>query len=401
MPASNKTISALLISPNREIAERFVQAAAAGDEFQVLSDVKEYINDQVLEMRLRQWQPDVVFLDLVTDVDTACQSIRFLVERTPTVQAVGLHFEQDSDSIVRSLRAGATEFLWAPFDRDAQATAADRIRKLKAPAVVETAGNGSVIGFASTKPGSGASTLAAQVAFAIRRLAEKKVLLLDLDLMGGTIGFYLKLQHNHSLNEVFESPEAPSHSELAGMVAHVGGVDIIPGPDEPQSVAMDQLRLHGVISECRKIYDYVILDLPTIFQRTSLLGLSETDTSYLVTTAELPSLHLTRKALDMLAAFGFEKSRYGIILNRLNKEDGIASVDLEKMFGSPIKATLPNDYFSLHRVVTRGEPLSGDGELARSIESLTASICGLKKVAEKKQGGFWRPKAAQSAYGRA
>jgi pilus assembly protein CpaE len=401
MAANQKTISALLISPNREIAESFVRAAGNGDDFQILSDVKEYINDQVLEMRLRQWQPDVVFLDLVTDVDQACQSIRFLMGRTPTVQAVGLHLDQDADSIVRSLRAGATEFLWAPFDPNAQAAAAERIRRLRAPATVEAFGNGSVIGFASTKPGSGASTLAAQVAFAIRRLADKKVLLLDLDLMGGTIGFYLKLQHNHSLHEVFESPEPPSRDELAGLTAHVGGVDILPGPDEPQSVQIEQSRLHAVITEYRKIYDYIILDLPAIFQRTSLLGLSETDNSYLVTTAELPSLHLTRKALDMLAAFGFEKSRYGIILNRLNKEDGIASVDLEKMFGSPIKATLPNDYFSLHRVVTRGEPLSGDGELARSIESLTASLCGIKKSADKKQGGFWRPKPALSALGRA
>ena len=401
MALTEKTISALLISPNREMAEQFVRAASEGDEFQILSDVKEYINDQVLEMRLRQWQPDLVFLDLVTDIEQACQSIRFLTGRTPSVQAVGLHFEQDADSIVRSLRAGATEFLWAPFDRDAQSAAAERIRKLKAPAPVESHSSGSVIGFASTKPGSGASTLAAQVAFSIRRLGEKKVLLLDLDLMGGTIGFYLKLQHNHSLNEVLESPEPPSRDDLARMVATVGGVDILPGPDEPQSIQIEQSRLHSVISEYRTIYDYVILDLPAIFQRTSLLGLSESDTSYLVTTAELPSLHLTRKALDMLAAFGFEKSRYGIILNRLNKEDGIASVDLEKMFGAPIKATLPNDYFSLHRVVTRGEPLAGDGELARSIESLTASICGIKKSAEKKAGGFWRTKPAVSANSRA
>ena len=136
MAATQKTISALLISPNREIAEGFVRAATAGDDFQILSDVKEYLSDQVLEMRLRQWQPDVVFLDLVSDIDQACQSIRFLIGRTPTVQAVGLHFEQDADSIVRSLRAGATEFLWAPFEKSAQAAAAERIRKLRAPAVM-------------------------------------------------------------------------------------------------------------------------------------------------------------------------------------------------------------------------------------------------------------------------
>src|SRR5260221_13443492 len=142
----------------------------------------------------------------------------------------------------------------------------------------------------------------------------------------------------------------------------------------------------------RRLYDCVIIDLPAFFHRTSLLGFSETDIAYLVTTAELPSLHLTRKAIEMLHQLGFDKARYNILVNRLNEHEGIGGGDLEKMFDASIKATLPNDYFSLHRVVTRGEPLTGEGELGKAIEGLAGKLAGAVVVEKQKPRGIFGAK---------
>jgi hypothetical protein len=60
----------------------------------------------------------------------------------------------------------------------------------------------------------------------------------------------------------------------------------------------------------------------------------------------------------------------------LNRKDGLDGNDLGKMFDTAVHSTLPNDYFSLHRVVTRGEPLSGSGDLVRALEALTRKILG-------------------------
>jgi pilus assembly protein CpaE len=388
MSTHDSTLSALMISPNREISDAFLRAATTVKCFQVLSDLKSYLPEQVLEMRLRQWKPDLVLLDLTTDINEACEIIRYLVNRNPPVQIVGLHTTQDADAIVRSLRAGATEFLWSPFEPSAQEAACERLIKLRAPVDSEEREEGTVIGFASTKPGSGASTLAAQTSFALQRLSHKKVLLLDMDLLGGTISFYLKIQHSHSLADLLQQDEPLTRSRIASVVAHMDGVDILPSPDEPLSITIDPARLRVVIESFRKLYDFVILDLPAIFHRTSLLGLAETDTAYLVTTAELPSLHLTRKAIEMLTALGFERTRYGIIVNRLNRNEGIGTGDFEKMFGSSVRAAMPNDYFSLHRVVTRGEPLPGEGELGRAIQTLAGKLGGFSTQNKPKPKSF-------------
>ncbi len=389
MQSSETPIVALLISPNREVANAFMGAATPVRLFQVVADIKSYLPEQVLELRLRQSKPDVVLLDLSTQIDDACETIRFLLNRNPPIHVVGLHSSQDGTAIVRSLRAGASEFLWTPFEPEAQKSAYERVVKLISPAAIEERELGSVIGFASTKPGSGASTLAAQSAFAIQRLTRKKVLLLDLDLMGGTIGFYLKIQHPHSFVDLLARESLPDQEEWESLTAHLDGIDILPGPEEPQTATLDPGRLHLVLEMVRKQYDFVVLDLPSIFHRTALLAFSETNSACLVTTAELPSLHLTRKAIEMLDVAGFEKSRYNILVNRLSRQEGIAAADVEKMFGASVNAVLPNDYFSLHRVVTRGVPLTQDGDLGRSIESFAAKLAGVAVGPARKSKSFW------------
>lgn len=389
MPVPDSSIPALLISPNRELADAFERAANPLKLFQIVADLKTYLPEQVLEMRIRQWRPSVVLLDLVSDIDAACDSIRYLMNRNSAVQCIGIHTSQEGNSIVRSLRAGAAEFLWMPFEAATLTAAHDRIFKLCEPALVEEPETGTVIGFASTKPGSGASTLAAQSAFAIQRLCRKRVLLMDLDLMGGAISFYLKIHHSHSFVDLLDREELPDSAEWKSLTAHLDGIDILPGPEDPLTVSLDPGRLHMVVEMLKKQYDYVILDLPSIFHRTAMLAFSEMDAAYLVTTAELPSLHLTRKAVEMLDTLGFERGRYNIIVNRLSKQEGIAAADLEKMFGTSVKAVLPNDYFSLHRVVTRGEPLRQDGELGRAIDSLARKVTGLVEAKPKRPKSFW------------
>lgn len=340
-------------------------------------------------MRLRQWRPDVVLLDLSTEIDEACDTIRFLLNRSPATQVVGLHVQQDANAVVRSLRAGASEFLWMPFEPAAQRSAFDRVVKLRTPVVIEERELGSVIAFASTKPGSGASTLAVQSAFALHRLSGKKVLLMDLDLMGGTIGFYLKLHHRRSFVDLLGRKDLPVRGEWEGLTAHMEGIDILPGPEEPVTIPLDPGDLQVVIEMVRKQYDFVVIDLPSIFHRTALLALSQSSAACLVTTAELPSLHLTRKAIAMLDTLGFEKSRYSILVNRLSRQDGIAAADVAKMLGATVSTVIPNDYFSLHRVVTRGEPLTRDSELGGAIESFAAKLAGVAVVSPRKSKSIW------------
>jgi CheY-like chemotaxis protein len=105
MPARNPAsaqLTALLIAPGRALAHVFTTSVAASRAFQILAELKSYPSQQVLEMRLRQLQPEMVLLDLETDLERACELIRFIVASSPAIHVVGLHGRNDSEAILRS-----------------------------------------------------------------------------------------------------------------------------------------------------------------------------------------------------------------------------------------------------------------------------------------------------------
>jgi pilus assembly protein CpaE len=381
-----KELTALLVAPDRDLAQQFCRTLPRARTFQVLADLKSYPPQQTLEMRLRQLKPDVVLLDLASGIDTALDLIRAVVAFRPPVQVVGLHPSNDSEVILRSLRAGASEFLFAPFDDQMQKEALARLWRLRQPAPAPASERGKVVLFSSAKPGSGASTLATQTAFALRRSTNARVLLADLDLMGGTIGFFLKLDHPYSVLDVLQDIDHLNLARWTSLVATVAGVDVLPAPELPYVEMEELVGLHDILEFTRLHYDWVILDLPSVFHRVSLLTLSEADQAFLVSTPELPSMHLTRKAVNLLGQLGFTKDRFHVVVNRVTRRDGISGSDIEKIFNCPVQASFPNDYFSLHRVVTLGKALEGDTELGKAIEALAGRLAGVVSGPRQKSG---------------
>jgi len=396
MTARGPVLTALSVIPNRELAGQFSLAIERTRAFQILSDFKSYPSLQTLEIRLRQNKPDVILLDLVSDLDVACELIRGVNALNLQTHVVGLHLRNDSDAILRSLRMGASEFLYAPFDPETQTEAVARLRRLLQPEPADDAKPGTIIAFASAKPGSGASTLAAQTAFALRRTTSQRVLLADFDLMGGMIGFYLKLSHTKSLLDALEAADQLNDLLWPSFVAAADGVDILPAPETAYAGGVDAARLHAVLEYVRLNYDWVVIDLPVVFQRLSLMTVSESDRAFLVSTSELPSLHLARKAVNLLDQLGFPKDRFQIMVNRINKRDEIGGADFEKLFNCPVHSRVPNDYFSLHRAVTLGQPVDGHCELGKAIQSLAERLCG-RGANDKKKPAITDLKAVPSA----
>ena len=397
MTGRGPILTALSIVPDRDLALQFAAANERTRSFQIVSELKTYPNEQTLEMRLRQAKPDVILLDVATDLNRACELLRSTCTLNLQIHAVGLHMRNDADAILRSLRSGASEFLYAPFDEKTQAEAVARLRRLIQPGPADDLHPGKIVAFSSTKPGSGASTLAAQTAFALRRTTSKRVLLADFDLMGGMIGFYLKLTNTKSLLDAIQFAENLNETVWPAFVAASDGVDILPAPETPYSGVVDPSRLHAVLEYARLNYDWVVIDLPVLFQRLSLMTISEADRTFLVSTSELPSLHLARKAVNLLDQLGFPKDRFQIMINRINHRDEIAGGDIEKLFNCSVHSRIPNDYFSLHRAVTLGQPVDGHCEIGKAIESLAERISGAPAVERNKKPPLSEAKAVLSA----
>ena len=61
-------IAALLIAPDRALAQQFLATLPQTRAFQILADLKSYPPHQTLDIRARQLRPNIILLDLATDL---------------------------------------------------------------------------------------------------------------------------------------------------------------------------------------------------------------------------------------------------------------------------------------------------------------------------------------------
>ena len=377
MTGRGPVLTALAIIPDRELAAQLSSALERTRSFQILSEFKSYPSLQTLEIRVRQTKPDVILLDLASDLDQACELIRAVSSLNLRAHVVGLHVRNDSDAILRSLRSGASEFLYAPFDVQTQNEAVARLHRLLQPGARGTSRTRDDRGVLQRQAGFGrfdaggpngfcaaAHHLATGLARRLRSDGRDDRLLFEAD------------QHQVAAGRAANGRSAARTEPGHSCVASADGVDILPAPETPYAGPVDAARLHAVMEYARMNYDWVMIDLPVVFQRLSLMTISESDRAFLVSTPELPSLHLARKAVNLLDQLGFPKERFQIVMNRIDRRDEIAGADIERLFNCAIDARIPNDYFSLHRAVTLGQPVDGHCELGKAIESLASRLSG-------------------------
>lgn len=375
-------LTVLLVCPDRNLAQEFSTAIAEMKTLNILADIKEYPTPAGLEQRLKAVRPDAVVLDVGTDRDAALFLLSHLV--AVHIPVVGLHGAGDPETILQCLRSGASEFLHAPFRLAEAEQAIMRLVRRKQTDVRNQPNRGRLLAFVPAKGGSGTTTLAATVAHMLARLTEKRVLLADFDLTQGTINFLFKLTHNYSLLDGIKHSHQLDESLWGSLVATRRNLDILPAPEKPYTLPIEPYRVHECIEYARSAYEYLVIDLPAIYEKVSFATLNEADQIYLVANSELPTLFLARKTLALLEEMGFQKEQIRVLVNRLAKREELTLADMEKIFRFPIHATFPSDYPNVRRALTEGKPVEDGSDLGAACRKFAEGIVGVGKEVKKK-----------------
>jgi pilus assembly protein CpaE len=334
--------------------------------------------------RLDRMRPDVVLLNigrLARPLEEVIATLRSSAAR-PAVFV--LHTEADPEAILRALRAGASEFLFPPMGQQLEA-ALERLARAREASSERTAPGGKVAAFLSAKGGCGATTIACHVALELPRLTDSKVLLADLDLQAGLIGFLLKNKSEYSVADAVYNIQRLDQSYWRGLVSNgIPNVEFIAAPTRPASKNLPPGHLKQVFSFARTQYDWTVLDLGRHVTGLTLTMLEMADETYLVTTHEIPALHQTKQLVQLLIESGYPKDRLRLVLNRMPKRSDVTLDELESMLGITVFATLANDYQSLQEAFTEGRMLDTSSHLGRDLERLAAKIAGVEIQKKKK-----------------
>jgi pilus assembly protein CpaE len=367
-------IAAGVVVESKQIVEQLMRSFEALS-VRVVFETSEIPADWMTFLdRIERLRPDVIMLEVETlrePLDRVVQRIR----STPAQPAVfALNTNSDSDSILTALRAGVAEYLYAPFDAPLK-TALERFSQRRERAGEIRKIGGKTVGFLSAKGGCGATTIACHVAAEMARLGAGRILLADLDLQSGIIGFLSKAKNTYTVADAVRNLQRLDQSFWKGLISNgLPNLEIITAPSSPHAKEVGVAQLKQVLSFARTQYDWSVLDLGRNINAATLSLLSLVDETYLVTTQEVPSLFECKQIVQVLLESGYPQKSLRVLLNRNSKRSDVTVEDIEKILGASIFATISNDYQTLQEAFAEGRLVASSTKLGRSLHALTCQI---------------------------
>ncbi len=369
---------------NRDLWEQ-AQACLADLPFRIIVEHQDIGDVSNFLDRLERMRPDVVLVDISgwkEPLEGLVSSIRNAIG-DPMI--IALNNTAESDAILASLRAGINEYLFPPLQEPLKRALEKRWGARSRRRAGGTQPGGEAFGLLSAKGGCGATTLVTHVAAELGR-QNQKVLLTDLDLDAGMVGFITKTKAVYSILDAVNNLHRLDIHYWKALVSNgIPGVEIVASPlalASKQQPKDEQVR--HVLAFARPHYDTTLVDLGRSLSRMGMAALEEIDEVCLVTTLEVPALHQSKQIIQTLLDSGFGKNRIRLILNRAPKRLDITPGELERMLGIPIFCMIPNDYPELYETYAEGRMLNRSSELGKQIAKLALKLANLE---EKKPNG--------------
>jgi pilus assembly protein CpaE len=247
--------------------------------------------------------------------------------------------------------------------------------------------SGKVIAAVSAKGGCGSTTIICHMAAELGR-NKNKVLLADLDLEAGIVGFLMQSKSPYSITDAASNLSRLDYNYWSALTSNgMPGLEIISAPTEVaprRGVRAEDLR--PVLAFVRAYYDWVLVDLGRGLNRVATAVLEEVDETFLVTTLDVPALHQTQRIVRSLLETGYGRQRLRLVLNQAPKRMDITTEELEKMLGIPVYAALPNEASELYQAYSEGKLLRPSTCLGKHFSALVDKLAGVQTEPTKRAG---------------
>ncbi len=365
-------LRAILIGAPAELASELGRAMDASGQFALLRSVERYPARPELGRLLRTYAPQVLLLcaDRLAEALEVAAAAEEAIPGLPVV-AFGSHVEPRA--LLELMKAGIREYLPPPFEPQAVAELARRLKDKLARNPVSYELTDLVFAFLPAKAGVGASTIAVNLSVALARRPDKKVLLADFDLSSGLIAFMLKISGTYALLDAAEMSAELDDVVWEKLIQQKGNLHVLPAGRPEPGVRIRPEQVQRLLAFSRRLYHVVCVDLSGNLEKYSFELMHEAKRIFLVTTPEVPPLHLARERLRLLRELELA-DRVSVLVNRYHRASAISVQQVEDVLEAPVFATLPNSYRTVHQALIEGRPVEESSELGKQIVELAERI---------------------------
>lgn len=354
-------MKALILTTDRELNTKIAQICAA------LAQPITVINalpTMLPEIGIATAQPpDLVLLDAAMNESKLLDTLERLGKQYPQAALVLLTHHQAPEMLIAAMRAGVREVVAVPLQNQELEQALERLEKKLATTRQK---DGKVLSFMSCKGGSGATFLASNLAVALANVANKKTLLIDLNLQFGDAALYLSdLKPVMTLADVCAQLNRLDADLLKSSLIRVSpncGILAASNDLDPATEIRGE-HIDVILQLARRHYDYIVFDIGRQFNCVSVRAFDSSDIIYPILQQSLPYLRDGRRLLDLFAGLGYRKEKIQLILNRHENNGGVSVADMERSLDQRIAHFVPNNFDVVNESINQGVPVL---QLARS-----------------------------------
>jgi pilus assembly protein CpaE len=180
-------------------------------------------------------------------------------------------------------------------------------------------GAGVVVAVVSGKPGTGKSTLAANLACAIARDHGMAVAVVDLSLQFGDQALMFDTGSSPSMIDVLANIDSLTLDFMLECTHPAHGLRILGAPPSPELAdPVNANHLNQIIDQLKMIFDFVVLDTSSHPSDISLEAIDSADSLVLLlTTPYLAAVKDTKLLLKTMSDLGVPAAKLNAVLNRL------------------------------------------------------------------------------------
>ncbi|MFK7746168.1 MAG: CpaE family protein [Roseobacter sp.] len=301
------------------------------------------------------------------------------------------------------LRQGADEFVPYPLPENELQEAIERVRAAEQQAIANAANgtslqigaqkNGAVIVTHGLAGGTGATTLAVNLAWELATSAEGRrkadgpsVCLIDFDLQYGAVATYLDLPRREVVYDMLSDTESMDDEIFAqSLVTFQEKLDVLTAPTE--MLPLDLIStddVNRILDIAQRRYDYVVVDMPSTLVSWSEAALNAAHVYFATLELDMRSAQNTLRFKRALQSedLPVEKLRY--VMNRAPKFTDLSGKSRIKRMAESLSISidlqLPDGGKPITQGADHGLPLAlsaPKNPLRREIQKLSKSILEL------------------------
>jgi pilus assembly protein CpaE len=329
----------------------------------------------------------VVVVDLEPDLEQALELVETMCTRSRELTVMVYSGHADSELAVRSMRAGAREFLTEPTLQASAAEALVRTSARRDEMRRRKKTTGKLLVFVGAKGGAGVTTIASNFAVALAQESGEKVALIDLDLELGDAALTLGLTTKYTVLDALENPSRLDSDFLSVLFAkHASGVLLLGAPDAIPPVQPSLTGIEKLLRLSREDFPYVVIDAGahSIEKYQALFDLAST--VYLVSQVGVVDLRNANRIVSRFFS-GVEVEKLEIVLNRfVLRNADIDEAAITKALTRPAKWKIPNDYVAAQRAQNSGVAVTTEkNQMARAFREMATAASGRTAAPEKKK----------------